>query len=66
MPCVWRSGKDSCFERVKARFGRQCTYVVVGDGNDEDTAAKQVLCSFIVHRVSANIGHQYAARATVG
>jgi len=37
------TGKDSCFERIKARFGRKCTYVVIGDGNDEDTAAKQVL-----------------------
>ena len=37
------SGKDSCFDRVKARFGRKCTYVVIGDGTDEDTAAKQVL-----------------------
>jgi len=39
---MWLSGKDSCFERIKARFGRKCTYVVIGDGNDEDTAAKQV------------------------
>jgi len=38
----WCAGKDSCFDRIKARFGRKCTYVVIGDGNDEDTAAKQV------------------------
>jgi len=25
-----------------SRFGRKCTYVVVGDGRDEETAAKQV------------------------
>jgi len=40
---MWLAGKDSCFERVKTKFGRKCTYVVIGDGNDEDTAAKQVL-----------------------
>jgi len=35
-------GKESCFERIVSRFGRKCTYVVVGDGRDEETAAKQV------------------------
>ncbi|KAL3867766.1 hypothetical protein ACJMK2_040616, partial [Sinanodonta woodiana] len=34
-------GKESCFERVVSRFGRKCTYVVVGDGRDEESAAKQ-------------------------
>ncbi|CAG0912642.1 unnamed protein product [Notodromas monacha] len=34
-------GKDSCFERVMARFGRKCTFVVIGDGNDEEAAAKK-------------------------
>lgn len=24
-------GKESCFERISSRFGRKCTYVVVGD-----------------------------------
>ena len=36
------SGKESCFERIVSRFGRKCTYVVVGDGRDEEAAAKQV------------------------
>jgi len=45
--CVWLTGKDSCFERIKARFGRKCTYVVIGDGSDEDTAAKQVLYTHV-------------------
>ena len=40
--CVFFSGKESCFERVVSRFGRKCTYVVVGDGRDEETASKQV------------------------
>ena len=35
-------GKESCFERIVSRFGRKCTYVVVGDGRDEESAAKQV------------------------
>ena len=35
-------GKESCFERILSRFGRKCTYVVVGDGRDEEAAAKQV------------------------
>lgn len=36
-------GKESCFERIVSRFGRKCTYVVVGDGQDEEAAAKQVM-----------------------
>jgi eyes absent family protein 1/eyes absent family protein 4 len=36
------TGKESCFERIVSRFGRKCTYVVVGDGRDEESAAKQV------------------------
>nr|SVE85394.1 EOG090X0398 [Daphnia pulicaria] len=35
-------GKESCFERIVSRFGRKCTYVVVGDGRDEESAAKQL------------------------
>ncbi|XP_025074724.1 eyes absent homolog 4 isoform X2 [Pogonomyrmex barbatus] len=33
-------GKESCFGRVVARFGRRCTYVVIGDDSDEETAAR--------------------------
>ncbi|XP_044577134.1 eyes absent homolog 4 isoform X2 [Cotesia glomerata] len=33
-------GKESCFGRVVAKFGRRCTYVVIGDGSDEETAAR--------------------------
>ncbi|XP_011314552.1 eyes absent homolog 4 [Fopius arisanus] len=33
-------GKESCFGRVVAKFGRKCTYVVIGDGSDEETAAR--------------------------
>lgn len=33
-------GKESCFERIVARFGRKSTYVVIGDHQDEEKAAK--------------------------
>lgn len=39
------AGKESCFERIRSRFGRKCTYVVIGDGPDEDSAARQVSTS---------------------
>uniref|UniRef100_A0A8C1A7K7 Eyes absent homolog n=1 Tax=Cyprinus carpio carpio TaxID=630221 RepID=A0A8C1A7K7_CYPCA len=34
-------GKESCFERIISRFGKKVTYVVIGDGRDEEFAAKQ-------------------------
>nr|XP_034972766.1 eyes absent homolog 3 isoform X3 [Zootoca vivipara] len=34
-------GKESCFERIISRFGKKVTYVVIGDGRDEEMAAKQ-------------------------
>ncbi|XP_037271260.2 eya transcriptional coactivator and phosphatase 2 isoform X2 [Rhipicephalus microplus] len=45
-------GKESCFERIVARFGKKCTYVVVGDGKDEEAAAKQM--GFPFWRVSSH------------
>lgn len=36
------SGKESCFERIVSRFGTNITYVVIGDGRDEEHAANQV------------------------
>lgn len=36
------AGKESCFERIVSRFGKKVTYVVIGDGRDEEIAAKQV------------------------
>jgi hypothetical protein len=35
-------GRESCFERIHTRFGRKPTYVVIGDGREEEIAAKQV------------------------
>ncbi|VVC86413.1 unnamed protein product [Leptidea sinapis] len=31
---------ETCFEKIKQRFGERCTYVVIGDGQDEEAAAK--------------------------
>ncbi|CAG7723636.1 unnamed protein product [Allacma fusca] len=45
-------GKESCFERIVSRFGRKCTYVVVGDGRDEEHAAKQM--NFPFWRISGH------------
>jgi hypothetical protein len=39
---IFIAGKEQCFDRIISRFGRKCTYVVVGDGRDEEHAAKQV------------------------
>ncbi|XP_017768396.1 PREDICTED: eyes absent homolog 2 [Nicrophorus vespilloides] len=39
-------GKESCFERIVTRFGRKCTYVVIGDGQDEEAAAKALTFPF--------------------
>ncbi|XP_072016083.1 protein phosphatase EYA1-like isoform X16 [Amphiura filiformis] len=47
-----RVGKESCFERVVARFGRKVTYVAIGDAKDEETAAKQL--DFPFWRVSSH------------
>uniref|UniRef100_T1IVV2 Eyes absent homolog n=1 Tax=Strigamia maritima TaxID=126957 RepID=T1IVV2_STRMM len=45
-------GKETCFERIVSRFGRKCTYVVVGDGKDEESAAKQL--NFPFWRISGH------------
>ncbi|KAB7505860.1 Eyes absent-like protein 1 [Armadillidium nasatum] len=40
---IYFTGKESCFERISSRFGRKPVYVVVGDGQDEIAAAKQLI-----------------------
>ncbi|XP_054717920.1 eyes absent homolog 1-like [Uloborus diversus] len=47
-----KTGKDTCFERIVSRFSRKCTYVVIGDGRDEEHAAKQM--NFPFWRVSTH------------
>lgn len=37
---LMRAGHQSCMERIVTRFGRKSTYVVIGDGQDEEKAAK--------------------------
>ncbi|CAF1456687.1 unnamed protein product [Rotaria sp. Silwood1] len=39
-------GRENCFERIHTRFGRKPTYVVIGDGRDEELAAKQLSWPF--------------------
>ena len=41
-------GKESCFERIIQRFGRNVTYVAIGDGRDEEQAAKVVRRVFAI------------------
>ncbi|XP_059834763.1 eyes absent homolog 2-like isoform X1 [Hypanus sabinus] len=36
-----KTGKESCFERIVQRFGRKAVYIVVGDGVEEEQAAKK-------------------------
>ncbi|XP_066935212.1 eyes absent homolog 3-like isoform X1 [Clytia hemisphaerica] len=37
-----KDGKEACFQRVQSRFGRKCTYVVVGNGRAEEIPSKQL------------------------
>ncbi|KAF0748576.1 eyes absent 1-like, partial [Aphis craccivora] len=46
------SSKESCFDRVVQRYGRKCTYVVIGDGAEEERAARQM--NFPFWRVSGH------------
>ena len=41
-----KTGKDSCFDRVIQRFGKNVTYVSIGDGREEEVAAKTVQNDF--------------------
>ncbi|XP_071054329.1 eyes absent homolog 2 isoform X1 [Onthophagus taurus] len=54
-------GKESCFERIVARFGRKCTYVVIGDGQDEEAAAKSQNFPFWRITSHSEIGALYNA-----
>lgn len=45
-------GKESCFERIVTRFGRKSTYVVIGDAQDEEKAAKNL--NFPFWRISSH------------
>ena len=51
-PCwLCFTGKETCFERISNRFGKKCTYVVVGDGRDEELASKQVQSSWMLYQL---------------
>ena len=34
--------KESCFERVLTKFGKKCTYVVIGASEDDEKSCKAV------------------------
>lgn len=40
MICFFFTGHESCFERIVTRFSQKSTYVIIGDGQDEEKAAK--------------------------
>lgn len=52
------TGKESCFERIVSRFGKKVTYVVIGDGRDEEFAAKQVIGSCLTVSAWRCLGNQ--------
>lgn len=35
-------GYENVFEKLMQKFGKNCTFVVIGDGRDEESAAKKV------------------------
>lgn len=45
-------GQETCYERIVTRFGRKSTYVVIGDGAEEESAAKSM--NFPFWRISAH------------
>ena len=46
-----KTGKDSCFDRVIQRFGKNVTYVSIGDGREEEVAAKTVLLNDFFYKI---------------
>ncbi|KAL7644359.1 UNVERIFIED_CONTAM: hypothetical protein RMT77_005186 [Armadillidium vulgare] len=59
-------GKESCFERISSRFGRKPVYVVVGDGQDEIAAAKQMDFPFWRIRAHQDFVNLYKALSICG
>uniref|UniRef100_A0A1B0C0F7 Eyes absent homolog n=1 Tax=Glossina palpalis gambiensis TaxID=67801 RepID=A0A1B0C0F7_9MUSC len=45
-------GQETCYERIVTRFGRKSTYVVIGDGAEEEAAAKAM--NFPFWRISSH------------
>lgn len=36
------TGKDNVFERLQHKYGKKCTLIAIGDGIEEEQAAKRV------------------------
>uniref|UniRef100_A0A8C0SMV0 Eyes absent homolog n=1 Tax=Canis lupus familiaris TaxID=9615 RepID=A0A8C0SMV0_CANLF len=51
-------GKESCFERIVSRFGTNITYVVIGDGRDEEHAANQNGSDQFMLYITKKVGSQ--------
>lgn len=43
-----RIGKESCFERVLNKFGKKCTYIVVGGSKEDESSSKAVRFLFSI------------------
>ncbi|OQR66646.1 developmental protein eyes absent-like [Tropilaelaps mercedesae] len=41
-----RIGKQSCFDRVLAKFGKKCTYIVVGGSKEDESSSKALNLPF--------------------
>ncbi|XP_022648054.1 eyes absent homolog 2-like isoform X3 [Varroa jacobsoni] len=41
-----RIGKESCFERVLNKFGKKCTYIVVGGSKEDESSSKALNLPF--------------------
>ena len=51
-------GKEACFERIIQKYGKNVTYVCIGDGREEEVAAKTVSLMQINNALSAENGHR--------
>lgn len=39
-------GKEHVFEKLMQKYGKTCTFVVIGDGRDEESAAQKLQMPF--------------------
>ena len=51
-------GKEACFERIIQKYGKNVTYVCIGDGREEEVAAKTVSLIQINIAISAENGRR--------
>lgn len=56
------AGKEDIFARIVNKFGKKCTYVVIGDGRDEEMAAQKVVSQLA--NLIVNCSHMSTAQPT--